>query len=146
MAPGFPKHTINRNVVVPAGQTIDLIDENEQGKLLFIIISATGGVQARQLAVLLQLDGMPGPEDGFQTIDDMGTMGLDEKMEGHFWVTKWDPVADRYVIAYTNDNYNESYENRIRLVVRNMTTLPITIERWEMKRVTICSVVEKELI
>lgn len=146
MAPGFPKHTINQNVVLPAGGSIDLLNEDEQGKLLFVIISATGGVQARQLQFLLQLDGMPGPSDGWQSIDDLGTLGLDEKIEGHFWLTKWDPIADRYVINYTNDNFEERYEKNIRLMVRNPTGLAITIERWEMKRLTECSIVEKEMI
>jgi hypothetical protein len=146
MAPGFPKHTIQNNLVIPPGETVDILDEDEQGQLLFALISAIGGVQAQSLTVLLQLDGMPGPDDGFQTIDQMGTLGLDEKIEGHWWITKWDIVANRYVIVYTNDNFQEMYENHIRLMVRNPTAFPITIERFEMKRLTQCSIVKPEVV
>lgn len=98
------------------------------------------GANGQLLEVLLQLDGMPGPEDGWQSIDDMGTMGLDEKIEGRWWVTKWDAVANRYVIAYTNDNFQEPYKKKLRLTIRNNSGGPLTIERWETKRKVICEV------
>lgn len=132
---------INQNVNVPAGGQANLYDENEAGELLYAFL-VVQGANAQNLQVLFQMDSQPGPDDGRFTIDNLGTWGLDEQIQGRFWLTKWDTVANRWSIFYSNNNVMERYKKNLRLIVFNPTAGALTIERVEIKRMNVCSVDE----
>jgi len=141
MTSGQSRTFINRSLTVPAGGQIALYDENESGELLYAFI-VVHGANGQNLQVLFQLDGQPGPDDGRFTIDNLGTWGIDEQIQGRFWLTKWDAVANRWTIFYSNNNVMERYRKNLKLIVFNPTVGALTIERVEIKRMNVCSVNE----
>jgi len=125
-------HLVATDVLVPAGETIEILLVNESGLFEFALVDSPDP----NIEVILQLDDQPEPL-AFESLQHMRDVGLDEHVAYHWYTTKFDlmPVP-RYVGVWDNES-QEPYYKRIRFALRNLTAAPITVRRVEIRHVII---------
>jgi len=123
-------HLVDKDVLVPASETVEILGVNESGCFEFALIDSP----SPNIEVILQLDDQPEPL-AFQSIQNMRDIGLDEHIAYHWFTTKFDlPPVNRYVAVWANED-REPYYERIRFAVRNPTGADITLRRVEIRHV-----------
>lgn len=113
-----------KSFVVDANGKRKLVDLEGAGLLNYILIASS----STALEIRFGLDG----NEQTYTIVELDDMGLDEELMGHFWITKFDAVEPRFVVAYGTD-FMEPFVRKMFLELRNPTGAPITIRQFEAR-------------
>lgn len=122
-------HLVDKNVIIPANDEIDVIKVLEAGKLLYCLVESP----SPDIQVLMQLDDQPEPT-AFISIQELYNIGLDEKICYFWWNSRYVAAPSPiYTAVIANDN-PEQYFKQLRFRIRNPSGVDITLMRVDLKR------------